>query len=218
VARRLTKSGVEIPTFTVTASADVERLLALRAEINLACADDGAKVSVNDLLVRAVAIALRTNPRVNASYDPEDQGATLLHTRVHVGFAVDSPAGLVVPVIHDADRMSVAAIATAARALIAKASERTLASTDMSDGTFTVSNLGMFGIDHFTAIINPPQGAILAVGAMKDELILDGERVERRKRLSFTLTADHRVIDGADAARFLARLSALLEEPLRVIT
>ncbi|BBA96424.1 putative dihydrolipoamide acyltransferase component [Actinacidiphila reveromycinica] len=217
IAARLTESGTTVPTFTATASADVGDLLALRGRINASRAEDGVKVSVNDLLVRAVALALRGHPGVNASYSPDGQGQTLLHGRVHVGVAVASPAGLVVPVVRDADRASVTAIAAATRDLVAKAAERRLAAADMGDGTFTVSNLGMYGVEHFTAIINPPQGAILAVGAAGDELALAGGEVVTRKRLRYTLTADHRVIDGALAAQFLKTLTELLENPLRIV-
>jgi len=216
IAARLTESATTVPTFTATASADVGALLALRAELNAAVGDD-ARISVNDLLVRAVALALREHPGVNASYSAEDGGATLLHRRVNVGIAVASPAGLVVPVVPDADRASVSAISGIARALVAKAADRTLSAAEMADGTFTVSNLGMYGVEHFTAIINPPQGAILAVGSGRDELALvDGEIVSRT-RMRLTITADHRIIDGALAARFLATLVSLLEHPLRVI-
>ncbi|MFJ3394725.1 dihydrolipoamide acetyltransferase family protein [Leifsonia aquatica] len=216
IAARLTESATTVPTFTATASADVGALLALRAELNAAVGDD-ARISVNDLLVRAVALALREHPGVNASYSAEDGGATLLHRRVNVGIAVASPAGLVVPVVPDADRASVSAISGIARALVAKAADRTLSAAEMTDGTFTVSNLGMYGVEHFTAIINPPQGAILAVGAGRDELALVDGKIVSRTRMRLTITADHRIIDGALAARFLATLVSLLEHPLRVI-
>jgi len=216
IASRLTESATTVPTFTVTASADVGGLLGLRAELN-AAAGDGTRISVNDLLVRAVALALRQHPGVNASYSAADGGATLLHRRVNVGIAVASPAGLVVPVVPDADRASVSTISAVARRLVEKAADRTLSAAELADGTFTVSNLGMHGVEHFTAIINPPQGAILAVGAARDELaLLDGEIVSRT-RMRLTITADHRIIDGALAAQFLATLVTLLEHPLRVV-
>ncbi|MFU8854426.1 dihydrolipoamide acetyltransferase family protein [Micromonospora sp. SL1-18] len=217
IATRLTKSMVTIPTFTVTASADLEDLLALRVQLNTALRDAGLKVTVNDLMVRAVALALRECPGVNASYSPEGHGQTLLHGRVNIGIAVASPAGLIVPVIRDADRTSVTAISTQTRALADKAANRTLNTADMADGTFTISNLGMYGVEHFTAIINPPQGAILAVGAAIPEPTLSGETLEARRRMRYTLTADHRIIDGALAAQFLASLTDLLERPLRIV-
>ncbi|WP_051792415.1 dihydrolipoamide acetyltransferase family protein [Amycolatopsis jejuensis] len=200
IATRLAESAAT-PTFTATASADVKDLRKLRAGIN----ESGTRVTVNDLLVRAVALALRAHPGMNASYSPDGRGQTLLHQRIHLGIAVAAPAGLVVPVVHDADRLAVTAISAITRDLGRRAADRTLTTADLSDGTFTISNLGSYGVEHFTAIINPPQGAILAVGAA-------------RKRLRYTVTADHRIIDGALAAQFLATLTDLLEHPLRLVT
>lgn len=217
VASRLTESGTTIPTFTATASADVSALLALRTQINTATIDTKVKVSVNDLLVRAVALSLRAHPQVNASYSAEGRGQSLLHGRVHIGIAVASPAGLVVPVVHDADRTAVSVISTITKELVNKASERSLSPEDMAHGTFTISNLGMYGLEHFTAIINPPQGAILAVGAARDELTLVNGEAVAVKRMRYTLTADHRIIDGALAAQFLATLTELIEHPFRII-
>ncbi|WP_369266643.1 dihydrolipoamide acetyltransferase family protein [Streptomyces harbinensis] len=215
VATRLTESATTVPSFTVTASADVEDLLVLRGRVNASL--DGPKITVNDLVVRAVALALREHPEVNASYSPEGRGHTLLHGRVHIGIAVSSPAGLLVPVVRDADRLAVTAISVRTRDLAERAAQRTLGTADMADGTFTISNLGMYGVEHFTAIINPPQGAILAVGAAREECAPAGETVASRRRMRYTLTADHRIIDGAVAARFLATLTGLLEHPLRVL-
>lgn len=217
-SRRLTESSTTTPQFSVTAAADVGELLALRQRLNAALAASAAPtVSVNDLVVRACALALRAHPGVNASYSPEDQGATLLHGRVHIGIAVAAPGGLVVPVIRDADRAPVSRIAAVARRLAARAHERKLGAEDFAAGTFTVSNLGMYGVEHFTAIVNPPQGAILAVGAAAPEpAVVDGA-VAVRRRMRCTLSADHRIIDGALAAEFLATLTGLLENPLRVV-
>ncbi len=217
IARRLSESAAGTPTFTATASAAVGELMALRARINDAQEGTGIRVSLNDLLVRAVALTLRAHPGVNASYSGEGRGATIRHSRVHVGIAVASPAGLVVPVIPDADRAAVTAISAVSKELVAKAAGRRLTAADMSDGTFTISNLGMFGVESFTAIINPPQGAILAVGAVSEHLALVDGEVVAVPRLRVTLTADHRIIDGALAAQFLATLCALLEEPLRIV-
>ncbi|WP_217184951.1 dihydrolipoamide acetyltransferase family protein [Streptomyces sp. AC495_CC817] len=216
IAARLTESATTVPSFTATAAADVTALLALRTEVNAQLSDE--RVSVNDLVVRAVAQSLRAHPDVNSSYDGEGRGRMLRHGRVHIGIAVASPAGLVVPVIRDADRAAVTTLARTSRELVAKAADRRLTTADMADGTFTVSNLGMYGIEEFTAIINPPQGAILAVGAVRDELALDGDgAVTARRMLRLTLTADHRIIDGALAAQFLATLTGILEHPLRVV-
>lgn len=217
IATRLTASATSIPSFTVTSSADVTELLELRGTVNAALSSRGTKVSVNDLLVRAVALALRAHPGVNASYSAEGAGATVLHSSVHIGIAMASAAGLVVPVIRAADTLSVSAISVAAKALAQRAQNRTLSPSNMQGGTFTVSNLGMFGVDQFDAIINPPQGAILAVGAAREELQLrDGVPVARQ-RLSVTLTSDHRIIDGGLAAQFLRELTRLLEAPLEII-
>jgi pyruvate dehydrogenase E2 component (dihydrolipoamide acetyltransferase) len=219
VASRLTESATTTPTFTVTASAEVDALLALRAQINTAIADADAmrKVTLNDLFVRAVGLALRAHPGVNASYSPEGRGQTLVHARVNVGIAVASPAGLVVPVVRDADRAAVSVIAGTTKELIGKASERRLRAEELSQGTFTISNLGMYGVEHFTAIINPPQGAILAIGGARDELALIEGAVATRTRVRYTLTADHRIIDGALAAQFLATLTGLIQNPIRIV-
>ena len=217
VAARLSASASEIPAFSATATAEVDDLLALREQINEQRPAESARISLNDLLVRAVAVALRTNPGVNASYSPEGRGQTLLHERVHIGIAVAAQAGLVVPVVRDADRLAVSEIAASTRDLVKRAGERALDPAEMRDGTFTLSNLGMFGIEHFTAIINPPQGAILAVGSVQKHLALVAGEVRERSRIRFTLTADHRIIDGALAARFLATLTELLEHPFSVV-
>lgn len=217
IATRLTESATTIPTFTVTASAEAGALMALRAQLNQSLEGTGAKISVNDLIVRAVAVALREHPGVNASYSPEGRGQTLLHRRINVGVAVAAPAGLMVPVVHDADQASVSAISARTKTLVAKANDRTLTTTEMADGTFTVSNLGMFGVEHFTAIINPPQAAILAVGAASSEVALVDGNVVERKKIRYTLTADHRIIDGALAAQFLATLTQLIQNPFRIV-
>ncbi|MFF3025948.1 dihydrolipoamide acetyltransferase family protein [Microbacterium sp. NPDC057944] len=215
IAARLTVSATTVPSFSVTAAVDVTALLAMREEVNGALLEE--KMSVNDLLVRAVAQALRVHPDVNSSYSPEGRGRMLRHSRVHIGIAVASPAGLVVPVIRDADVAAVSTIARTARELVAKAGTRRLTAAEMADGTFTVSNLGMYGVEQFNAIINPPQGAILAVGAARDEVALYEGSVVTRRMLRLTLTADHRIIDGALAAQFLATLTGILERPLRVL-
>lgn len=217
IATRLTQSATTVPAFHATASADVTDLLALRAAANEAATASGTKVSVNDLVIKAVALALREHPGLNASYSSDAGGQTILHARVHIGIAVAAPAGLVVPVVRDADDASISAIARRTRTLAARAADRTLTASELSGGTFTVSNLGMFGVEHFTAIINPPQGAILAVGAAHEALSIDDGEVTARQRLTYTLTCDHRIIDGAAAGRFLATLTDLLENPLRLL-
>ncbi|WP_418153036.1 dihydrolipoamide acetyltransferase family protein [Actinoalloteichus caeruleus] len=218
ISRRLTESSSSVPHFSVTAVADVEELLALRARINAELDDAGqGKVSLNDLIVRASAVALREHPGVNASYSEEGRGATLLHEHVNIGIAVASDHGLVVPVIADADRMAVSRIAAESRRLVGLAKDRKLSGADMTGGTFTISNLGMYQVESFTAIINPPEGAILAVGAALPEPAAVEGAVAVRHRIRCTLSADHRIIDGALAARFLSTLTSLLEHPLRII-
>ncbi len=218
ISRRLSESSSTAPHFYVTAVADVEALLALRADLNAHLGStDRSKISVNDLLVRACAIALREHPGINASYSPEGRGRTLLHERVNIGIAVASDTGLVVPVIGDADQKTASQIAAESRRLAGLAQQRRLGAGDMAGGTFTISNLGMYGVEQFTAIINPPEGAILAVGAAQSEpAVVDGS-IEIRHRMRYTLSADHRIIDGALAAQFLASLTVLLERPLAII-
>ncbi|MEN0083138.1 MAG: dihydrolipoamide acetyltransferase family protein [Leifsonia sp.] len=217
IATRLAESAATVPVFQATSSADVTELLALRATVNAATVSSGTKISVNDLVVKAVALALREHPAINASYSPEAGGQTLLHRRVNIGVAVDAPAGLVVPVLRDADEASISAISLQTRALAARAADRTLTVAEMSGGTFTVSNLGMFGVEHFTAILNPPQGAILAVGSSRDTVTIREGEVVARTRLTYTLTCDHRIIDGAAAGRFLSTLTSLFETPFRLL-
>ncbi|WP_328439803.1 dihydrolipoamide acetyltransferase family protein [Nocardia puris] len=215
-ATRLTESMRQAPHFYVTSAIDVTELFAFRTRINAAQDAVGeGKVSVNDLLVKAVAVALRRDGSINVSYAGDK---LLRHNGIHIGVAVATPAGLLVPVIRDADRKRVSEIATETRDKAARARERKLRAEDMTGGTFTISNLGMFGIEQFTAVINAPESAILAVGAAADELRLDNDEVVSRKILRVTLSADHRVVDGAVAAQFMAALKDLIENPLRIVT
>jgi pyruvate dehydrogenase E2 component (dihydrolipoamide acetyltransferase) len=218
IARRLGASAREIPHFYVTAVADAEDLMALRAELNGKLTAAGrAKVSVNDLLIRAVALALREHPEVNVSYGGDDAREMLIHDRVNIGMAVAAESGLIVPVIRDADTKTVTQIGAESRKLAALAGERKLTPEQTSGGTFSVSNLGMFGVEDFTAIINPPEAAILAVGGtVKEPAVVDGEIVPRY-RMRYTLSCDHRVIDGALAARFLKTLTGLIESPWMIV-
>ena len=218
IARRLSASAREIPHFYVTAVADAEALMELRATLNAQLSDVGrAKVSVNDLLIRACALALREHPAVNVSYNGDDSTVMLVHDRVNIGFAVAAKSGLIVPVIRDADTKTVTQIGGEAKKLIRLAVERKLTPDQTSGGTFTISNLGMYGVEHFTAIINPPEAAILAVGATVREPVAVGETLVPRYRLRYTLSVDHRVIDGALAAKFLQTLTKLIETPWTII-
>ncbi|WP_141583608.1 dihydrolipoamide acetyltransferase family protein [Actinomadura sp. WMMA1423] len=211
-ARRLTESKREAPHFYLNREVDADALLAFRATLNEALAP--AKVSVNDLVVKAVATALREHPAVNVSYTEEN---LLFHKRVHVGVAVAVEDGLVVPVVRDADHKSVSEIGRETRELAGKARDGKLSAREMSGGTFSVSNLGMFGVDSFSAVINPPEAAILAVGAVRDEPVVRDGQVVPGKRMAVTLSVDHRATDGATAARFLARLAELLQNPLLIV-
>src|SRR5665647_438336 len=212
-ARRLSESQA-VPHFFLTTLVDVERLIAFRAEINAGRAEPGAKVSINDLIVRACAVALRAHPEVNASWGGE---VLLQHGHVNIGIAVSTPVGLLVPVVVDADRKTLSAIASETRDLAERARAGHLTLEEMTGGTFTVSNLGMFGIDQFTAVINPPEAAILAVGAATDVPAVRDGRLVAVPMLKITLTVDHRVLDGATAAAFLHDLTGVLEEPLRIV-
>jgi pyruvate dehydrogenase E2 component (dihydrolipoamide acetyltransferase) len=218
IARRLSASAREIPHYYVTAAADAEELMKLRATLNAQLTDAGrAKVSVNDLLVRAVALALREHPEVNVSYLGDASTTMLVHDRVNIGVAVAAESGLIVPVITDADTKTVTQIGAESKKLVALAAERKLTQAQTSGGTFTISNLGMYGVEDFTAIINPPEAAILAVGATTREPSVVGDEIVPRYKLRYTLSSDHRVIDGALAARFLATLTRLIESPWLII-
>ncbi len=218
IARRLSASASEIPHFYVTAVADAQELMDLRATLNAQLTEGGrAKVSVNDLLIRACALALRAHPDVNVSYDGDASKVMLVHDRINIGVAVAAESGLIVPVIRDADTKTVTQLGAEAKKLVALAAERKLTPEQTSGGTFSISNLGMFGVEHFTAIINPPEAAILAVGATTREPAIVGDTVQPRYRLRYTLSVDHRVVDGALAAKFLQTLTSLIEHPWMII-
>jgi pyruvate dehydrogenase E2 component (dihydrolipoamide acetyltransferase) len=221
IARRLTESKTTVPHFYLRIDVDAGQLSKLRADINAELASGGAKggvdplkVSLNDLIIKACAIALVRVPECNASFS---QDAILVHRRVDISVAVAIADGLVTPVVRNADRKSVAAIAAEVRDLAARARARKLKPEEMTDGTFSISNLGMFGIDEFAAVINPPEGAILAVGQVRDVPVVVDGAVAPGKRLALTLSCDHRVVDGAIGAAFLAELKRLVERPLRVL-
>ena len=212
-ARRLTESQT-VAHFFLTSVVDVERLVAFRAEVNASLAALGTKVSLNDLFVRACAIVLRQHPGVNSSWGGD---AVLRHKRINVGIAVATDDGLLVPVVADTDTKSLGAIAVETVELAGKARTGQLGLNEMSGGTFTISNLGMFDIDQFTAVINPPEAAILAVGSATDVPVVRDGQLLAVPKAKITLTVDHRVLDGATAAAFLRDLKKLLEEPLRIV-
>ncbi len=213
VARRMAEAKATIPEFTLVAEIDMENAVALRSKLKEVAGEDAVVPSFNDMVVKACAFALRDHPRANGSYK---DGKFELYSRVNVGVAVAAQNALVVPVIHDADQKSLGHIARDVRKLAARVRDGTVSPPELAGGTFTVSNLGMFGITSFTAVINPPQAAILAVGAMQQRPVIvdDRGKVEARHRMNVSLVCDHRILYGADAAEFLGRIRALLEEPL----
>jgi len=210
IARRLTQSKQEVPHYYLTIDVDAEPMMQFRAQMK----EEVETVSVNDLLIKACAVALRRYPAVNASF----QGNELhYHGRVDISVAVAIEDGLITPVVRDADLKGVAEISGEVRELAKRAKEKRLQPEEFTGGTFSISNLGMYGIEHFTAVINPPEGAILAVGTIREEpVVRDGEIVPG-KRMRMTMSCDHRVIDGAIGAEFLAILKRLLENPATLL-
>ena len=211
IAKRLVESIGPIPHFYLTIDADVTNLLALRTQLNEV---EQVKTSVNDFVVRAAALALRQHPNVNASFTGD---AIQQHGEIHIGIAVATPEGLITPVIRNADTRSIPEIAGSVRDLAERAKNRRLRPDEYQGATFTISNLGMFGIDEFTAIINPPNSAILAVGAAAPHPVAIDRQVVVRDRMKITMSCDHRVIDGAAGAQYLQTLRQFLEQPIRLI-
>ena len=211
VARRMAEAKATIPHFQVQTDVAMDAAIAFRAQLKTVAAD--APPSFNDLVVKAAALALREHPLANGSYR---DGRFELHERINVGIAVAADGALVVPTIFDADAKSLGAIATEARRLAGRVRDQTVSPPELGGATFTVSNLGMYGMTAITPVINAPQAAILGVGALRAVLArVDGEIVDRHL-LTLTLSCDHRILYGAEAAQFLAAIRALLEEPLRL--
>lgn len=212
IAKRLAESTGPIPHFYLTADYDVTNLVSVRQQL---IEMTGAKVSLNDFLIRAIALALRHHPNVNASWGDD---AITQHGEVHIGVAVATQDGLITPVIRNADQKSVSDIAAEVRALADKAKNRRLKPDEYQHSTFTISNLGAWGIEEFTAIINPPNAAILAIGTAEARPVVDANRqIVIRDRMKITMSCDHRVIDGASGAEFLKTLRTYVEQPLRVV-
>jgi pyruvate dehydrogenase E2 component (dihydrolipoamide acetyltransferase) len=211
IARRLTASMQEAPHFYLTRSISMEAAATWREKLN---ALSPTKISFNDLIIKAVAMALRKHPYLNAAWMGDH---IRLYQEIHIGFAVAVDEGLIVPVIRHADRKGLSEIATETATLAQKARERKLSPEEYTGSTFSISNLGMFGIEEFTAVINPPEAAILAVGAIQPTPVVKGDKIEIERRMRVTLSCDHRVVDGATGAAFLATLTELLEEPARLL-
>ena len=218
IARRLVESKTTVPHFHVTVSIDMDPLIELRKTLNAQLEAQGIKLSVNDFIVRATALACISQPAANSSWN----GDTIIqHGTVNVGVAVSLPAerggGLVVPVIHDAQTKGLRQISEDTKRLAKKARETGLTPEEMGDGTITLSNLGMYGVDQFTAIINPPQSVILAVGgAIEKPVVRDGQIVVGHEMCA-TLSGDHRVIDGAQGAEYLTAFKQLMENPASLL-
>jgi pyruvate dehydrogenase E2 component (dihydrolipoamide acetyltransferase) len=209
VSRRMAESKATAPDFALSLDVDMSACVELRRRLK-EVADPAP--SFNDMVVKAAASALREHPRVNGAYR---DGKWELYEKVNVGVAVAAEEALVVPTIFDADRKSLGEIARQARGLIEKVRDRKITPPEVSGGTFTVSNLGMYGIERFTAIINPPQAALLTVGSLEKKPVVDERgRVVARDAMTLTLVCDHRILYGADGAKFLARVRELLEQPL----
>jgi pyruvate dehydrogenase E2 component (dihydrolipoamide acetyltransferase) len=211
IAKRLAESTGPVPHFYLTADYDVTNLLATREQVN---AIEGIKTSLNDYIVRAVALTLRHHPNVNASWGDD---AIAQHGEVHIGIAVSTPEGLITPVVRNADRKSIREIGDEVRALAEKARNRKLLPNEYQGSTFTISNLGAWGIEEFTAIINPPNAAILAIGSAEARAVVVERQIVVRDRMKVTMSCDHRVVDGAAGAEFLKTLRQFIEQPLRLI-
>jgi pyruvate dehydrogenase E2 component (dihydrolipoamide acetyltransferase) len=212
IAKRMPMSKAPVPHFYVTAEVGMDRAWELRAELN--ALDGNPKVSVNDLVIRACALALLKHPGVNASL----QGTAIRqYHRAHIGLAVALEGGLITPVLRDCDVKPLVQIALEARDLAERARAGKLRASEMSGATFSISNLGMFDVEEFSAIINPPEGAILAVGSVLEKPVVVNGALAVGRRMKLTISCDHRAMDGAMGARFLQDVKRLLEEPLRLL-
>jgi pyruvate dehydrogenase E2 component (dihydrolipoamide acetyltransferase) len=213
IARRMAESKATAPEFVLNAEVDMQEAVALRGRLKELAAEGETVPSFNDLVIRASALALRAFPRANGAYR---DGRFELYSRVNVGMAVAAQDALIVPTIFDADRKSLGEIARDSRAVAERVRAGAVTPPELSGGTFTVSNLGMYGMTRITPVINPPQAAILGVGAMTARpVVVDGE-ITVRHRMDLTLVCDHRILYGADAAEFLGRIRELLEQPLKL--
>jgi pyruvate dehydrogenase E2 component (dihydrolipoamide acetyltransferase) len=211
VARRMAESKATAPHFYLQVEVDMSRAVEARARVKAAAGEGEVVPSFNDMVVKACALALREHPRANGAYR---DGRFELYSRVNVGVAVAARDALVVPTVFDADRKGLRQIASESRALAQRVRDGKVTPPELSGGTFTVSNLGMFGIDSFSAVINPPQAGLLAVGAIRERPVVRDGGPASAHLMSVNLACDHRILYGAEGAEFLARIKALLEEPL----
>jgi pyruvate dehydrogenase E2 component (dihydrolipoamide acetyltransferase) len=214
IARRLTDSFRDVPHFPLTIDCEIDGLLAARAQVNAMLEPQGIKVSVNDFIMKAVAMALKAVPEANASYSPE---GIAMHHHADVAMAVAIDGGLITPIIRKAETKSLAEIATESKDLAKRARDRKLKPEEFQGGTFSVSNLGMFGIKSFASILNEPQGAIMSVGAGEKRPVVRGDSLAVATVMTVTLTCDHRVVDGAIGARFLQAFKPMIENPVTML-
>ena len=210
----MTEAVHEVPSFPLTVDLEIDALLAARSAINAILEKDGVKVSVNDLVIKAAAMALMRSPAANASYTPE---GIARHHHADVAVAVAIEGGLITPIIRAAETKGLAQIATEMKDLAERARNKRLKPEEYQGGTFSVSNLGMFGIREFGSIINQPQGAILSVGAGEKRPVVRGDKLEIATVMTVTLTCDHRVVDGATGARWLQAFKAMIEQPAAML-
>ena len=214
IARRLTDSFRDVPHFPLTIDCEIDGLLAARARVNAMLEKDGVKVSVNDFVIKASAMALKTVPEANASYSPE---GIAMHHHADVAMAVAIDGGLITPIIRKAETKTLSQIATESKDLAKRARDRKLKPEEFQGGTFSVSNLGMFGIRAFASIINEPQGAIMSVGAGEQRPVVKDGQLAVATVMTVTLTCDHRVVDGAIGAKFLQVFKTMIEDPVTML-
>jgi pyruvate dehydrogenase E2 component (dihydrolipoamide acetyltransferase) len=217
IARRLTESKQQVPHFYLTVDCEIDMLLKARADINAKAPEKGAgayKLSVNDFVIKAAAAALKRVPAANASWS---DGGTLLYDRVDISVAVAIPGGLITPIIFGADQKGLVQISAEMKDLASRAKENKLKPEEFQGGTFSVSNLGMYGIKHFEAVINPPQGCILAVGAGEQRAVVKNGQLAVATVMSCTLSCDHRAVDGAVGAEYMQALKGIIENPLMML-
>ncbi|MFN3877922.1 MAG: pyruvate dehydrogenase complex dihydrolipoamide acetyltransferase [Brevundimonas sp.] len=214
VARRMVDSIQNVPHFPLFIDVEIDQLMAVRAKVNKMLEPQGIKVSVNDFVIKAAALALKMVPEANASYTPE---GIAMHHNADVSMAVAIDGGLITPIIKKAETKGLAQIATESKDLAKRARERKLKPEEFQGGTFSVSNLGMFGIKQFTSIINEPQGCIMSVGAGEQRAVVKNGQVVAATVMTVTLTCDHRVVDGATGARFLQAFKPLIEDPVAML-
>jgi pyruvate dehydrogenase E2 component (dihydrolipoamide acetyltransferase) len=214
IARRMVESIQQVPHFPLTIDVEIDALLAARTKVNALLEKSGVKVSVNDFVIKAAAMALKAVPEANASYSPE---GIAMHHHADVAMAVAIDGGLITPIIFKAETKTLSQIAVESKDLAKRARERKLKPEEFQGGTFSVSNLGMFGIKQFSSIINEPQGAIMSVGAGEQRPVVKNGQLTVATVMTVTVTCDHRVVDGATGARFLQAFKPLIEDPVTML-